>query len=98
LACPDCDLLQNIPELRREQGELRARLRLHVATGVRIPIDLPLALTATAAIALIRAKYDTANGTVGRWAARQARRSSTARTRCAMQAKQITGLIVAFCA
>jgi paraquat-inducible protein A len=53
VACPDCDLLQNIPPLA--PGRRAACLRCHclLARSPSGSVDLPLALTITAAIALV---------------------------------------------
>src|SRR5262249_59660610 len=53
IACPDCDLLQELPELRPGDKARCPRCACTVATRMAEPIDLPLALTVTAAIAFI---------------------------------------------
>src|SRR4029077_13323081 len=53
IACPDCDLLQNIPDLPPGAKARCPRCACTVATRMAEPIDLPLALTVTAAIVLI---------------------------------------------
>jgi paraquat-inducible protein A len=53
VACPDCDLLQHLPDLP-PGGQARCpRCGWVVATRAADPIDRPLALTLTALIALI---------------------------------------------
>src|ERR1700741_5138190 len=53
VACPDCDLLQVIPELPPGAKARCPRCAYTVATRGTNPIDLPLALTITALILLI---------------------------------------------
>jgi paraquat-inducible protein A len=53
LACPDCDLLQNIPDLPPGGKARCSRCACTLATRMSEPIDLPLALTVTAAIVFI---------------------------------------------
>jgi len=52
-ACPDCDLLQVIPELPPGAKARCPRCAYTVATRGANPIDLPLALTITALILLV---------------------------------------------
>jgi len=52
-ACPDCDLLQQIPPLHPGDRARCTRCGHILATAPRDPLDLPLALTFTAAIFLI---------------------------------------------
>jgi paraquat-inducible protein A len=97
IACADCDLLQNVPELAPGSKALCARCGCTLATRSADPIDLPLALTVTAAIALIVANTAPLMGlsAVGRQA------STTiigGAYEMWLQGEQITGLIVAFCA
>lgn len=97
IACPDCDLLQNIPELAPGSKARCARCACTVATRRSDPIDLPLALTATAAIALIVANTTRLMGlsAVGR----QANTTIIGGAHeMWIQGEQITALIVAFCA
>lgn len=97
VACPDCDLLQNIPELPPGGKARCSRCACTIATRMAEPIDLPLALTVTAAIAFIIA--NTASlmslSAVGRHA-------STTIIGGAydmwFQGETITAVIVAFCA
>jgi paraquat-inducible protein A len=53
VACPDCDLLQQIPPLNHGDRARCTRCGHILATAPRDPLDLPLALTFTAAIFLI---------------------------------------------
>jgi paraquat-inducible protein A len=53
VACPDCDLLQNIPDLPVGGKARCSRCACTLATRMAEPIDLPLALTVTAAIVFI---------------------------------------------
>ena len=53
IACPDCDLLQELPELPPGAKARCPRCACTVATRMAEPIDLPLALTVTAAIVFI---------------------------------------------
>ncbi len=53
VACPDCDLLQQIPPLKPGDRARCSRCRHVLATAPRSSLDLPLALTFTAAIFLI---------------------------------------------
>jgi paraquat-inducible protein A len=97
IACPDCDLLQSLPELPPGGKARCPRCACTVATRSAEPIDLPLALTVTAAIALIIA--NTASlmslSAVGRYA------STTiigGAQEMWLQGEAITAMIVAFCA
>ena len=53
VACPDCDLLQKIPDLPPGGKARCSRCACTVATRMSEPIDLPLALTVTAAIVFV---------------------------------------------
>ena len=53
VACPDCDLLQTIPELPAGGKARCSRCACNLAMRLAEPIDLPLALTITAAIVFI---------------------------------------------
>lgn len=53
VACPDCDLLQTIPDLPLGGKARCSRCACTVAVRMAEPIDLPLALTVTAAIIFI---------------------------------------------
>jgi len=56
VACPDCDLLQQIPPLAPGDRARCPRCRHVLASAPRDPLDLPLALTLAAAIFLIIAQ------------------------------------------
>jgi paraquat-inducible protein A len=53
VACPDCDLLQRLPELPPGGKARCPRCGWTVATRTADPLDRPLALTLTALIALV---------------------------------------------
>lgn len=53
VACPECDLLQHLPELPAGAKARCARCGWTVATRTTDPLDRPLALTITAIIVLI---------------------------------------------
>ena len=53
IACPDCDLLQTIPELPAGSKARCARCAYNLAIRLAEPVDVPLALTITAAIVFI---------------------------------------------
>jgi paraquat-inducible protein A len=97
IACPDCDLLQNIPELAPGDKARCPRCACTVASRMAEPIDLPLALTVTAAIAFVIANtsYLMSLSAVGRY-------SSTTIIggvqEMWLQGEAITAMIVAFCA
>ena len=97
IACPDCDLLQNVPEIPAGGKARCLRCGCTVATRLAEPIDLPLALTVTAAIVFIVA--NTASlmslSAVGRFASTSI--IGGARDMW-IQGEQITAVIVAFCA
>jgi len=97
IACPDCDLLQHLPELPPGGKARCPRCGWTVATRITDPIDRPLALTVTALIMLIiantaplmglsavglRASTTIAGGVYEMW----------------VQGQEITAVIVAFCA
>jgi paraquat-inducible protein A len=97
IACPDCDLLQCLPDLPPGAKARCPRCACTVATRMAEPIDRPLALTVAAAIALIVANTTPLMGlsVVGRQA------STTiigGAHQMWLQGEQITGLIVVFCA
>ncbi len=97
LACPDCDLLQHVPELPPGGKARCPRCGWVVATRTADPLDRPLALTITALIALIVANTAPLMGlsAVGRHA-------STTIVGGAydmwVQGQEVTAVIVAFCA
>src|SRR5262245_57136026 len=97
LACPDCDLLQNIPELSPGGNARCQRCGWTVASRSANPIDLPLALTVTALILLIVANTAPlmSLSVVGRYA------STTiigGASQMWLSGEAITAVIVAFCA
>jgi len=97
IACPDCDLLQHLPEIPSGSKAQCPRCARVVATRSVDPLDRPLALTITALIALIVANTAPlmAISAVGRHA-------STTIVGGAyemwMQGQEVTAMIVAFCA
>jgi paraquat-inducible protein A len=97
IACPDCDLLQNISELPPGGKARCPRCACTVASRMAEPIELPLALTVTAAIALVIANTAPlmSLSAVGRHA------STTiigGAQEMWLQGEAITAMIVAFCA
>lgn len=94
VACPDCDLLQFLPEL--PPGG-KARCGRTVATRTLDPIGRPLALTMTALLSLI-----VANTTPLMRLSAEGRHASTTIVGGAyqmwLQGQELTALIVAFCA
>jgi paraquat-inducible protein A len=97
VACPECDLLQRLPELP-PGGKARCPRCLHtLATRPADPLDRPLALTLTAAIVFIVANTAPLMGlsAVGRQA------STTILGgvyQMWVEGQEITAVIVAFCA
>ena len=97
IACPDCDLLQHLPELPPGGKARYPRCGWTVATRTADPLDRPLALTITALIALIIANTTPLMrlSAVGRYA-------STTIVGGAydmwVQGQEVTAVIVAFCA
>ena len=97
IACPDCDLMQRVPELQPGGKARCPRCGRTVATRSVDPLHRPLALTITALIALIIANTAPLMGlsAVGRQA------STTivgGAYQMWVQGQEITALIVAFCA
>lgn len=97
LACPDCDLLQVLPELPPGSKARCARCGRTLASRVRDPIDRPLALTVTALLVLIVANATPLMGlsVVGREA------STTifgGAYQMWLQGQEATAAVVAFCA
>src|SRR5262249_19171689 len=97
VACPDCDLLQSIPELPPGGKARCPRCGFTVASRSANPIDLPLALTVTALILLVIANTSPlmSLSAVGRYA------STTiigGAYEMWVEGEAITALIVAFCA
>ena len=97
IACPDCDLLQRVPELPPGGKAPCPRCGCTIAARSVDPLDRPLALTVTALIALVVANTAPLMGlsAVGRQA------STTiigGAYQMWVQGEEITALIVAFCA
>src|SRR5262245_49396011 len=97
VACPDCDLLQQLPELSPGGKARCARCGHVLATRPKDALDLPLALTIAAAIAFIVANTTPLMGlsAVGRHASTTIGRGAWEMW---IQGEQITAAIVAFCA
>jgi paraquat-inducible protein A len=97
IACPDCDLLQGLPELPPGGKARCPRCGWTVATRAADPIDRPLALTLTALIALI-----VANAAPLMRLSAVGRHASTTIVGGAyemwLQGQEVTAVIVAFCA
>lgn len=97
LACPDCDLLQVLPELSHGDKASCARCGRTLATRSPDPIDRPLALSVAALLVLIIANTAPLMGlsVVGRQA------STTiigGAVEMWLEGQELTALIVAFCA
>jgi paraquat-inducible protein A len=97
IACPDCDLLQQLPELPPGAKARCSRCGWTVATRSADPIGRPLALTITALILLIVANTAPlmSLSAVGRYA------STTiigGAYEMWVEGEEITAMIVAFCA
>lgn len=97
VACPECDLLQYLPELPPGGKARCQRCGWTVATRAADPVDRPLALTITALIVLIIANTTSLMGlsAVGRHA------STTiigGAYEMWLQGQEVTAVIVAFCA
>ena len=97
IACPDCDLLQELPELPPGAKARCPRCACTVATRMAEPIDLPLALTVTAAIVFIIANTAPlmSLSAVGRYASTTIGGGAK---EMLFQGEAITAMIVAFCA
>ena len=97
VACPDCDLLQQLPELSPGGKARCARCGHVLATRPTDPLDRPLALTLAAAIAFIVANTTPLMGlsAVGRHASTTIGEGAY---QMWVQGEQITAAIVAFCA
>lgn len=97
VACPECDLLQHMPELPPGGKARCSRCGCIVATRTADPIDRPLALTITALIVLIVANTAPLMGlsAVGRHA-----RTTIVGGAYEMwvEGQEVTAVIVAFCA
>jgi len=97
IACPDCDLLQSIPELPAGGKARCSRCACTVATRLAEPIDLPLALTITAAIVFVIANTAPlmSLSAVGRFASTTIMGGAYDMW---LQGEAITAVVVAFCA
>jgi len=97
VACPDCDLLQRVPELAPGAKARCVRCAETLATRLTDPLDLPLALTVTAAIVFIVANSSPLMGlsAVGRYASTTVIGGAH---QMWLQGEKITALIVTFCA
>ena len=97
VACPECDLLQRLPELPPGSKARCPRCGYMVASRTTDPVDRPLALTITALIALIIANTAPLMGlsAVGRSASTTIVGGAYDMWR---QGQEVTAMIVAFCA
>ena len=97
IACPDCDLLQRVPELAPGSKARCSRCAYTVARRMAEPIDLPLALTLTAAVVFIVANTWPlmSLSAVGRYASTTILGGAY---QMWLQDEAITAVIVAFCA
>ena len=97
VACPDCDLLQEIPELEPGAKARCARCGHVLASQSADPLDRPLALTLAAAIVFIVANTTSLMGlsAVGRFASTTIPNGAYEMW---LQGEKITAVIVAFCA
>jgi len=97
VACPECDLLQQVPDLAPGGKARCPRCGNTLATRATDPLDRPLALTLAAAVAFIVAHTTPLMGlsAVGRRASTTIAGGVLEMWR---QGEQITALIVAFCA
>jgi len=97
VACPDCDLLQRLPEVPPGSKAQCARCGATLAARKPDPIDRPLALTVAALLVLIIANTAPLMGL-----AVAGRRASTTIAGGAyqmwLQGQELTALIVGFCA
>jgi paraquat-inducible protein A len=97
VACPDCDLLQRIPELEPGAKARCVRCDHVLATQSVDPLDRPLALTLAAAVVFIVANTTSLMdlSAVGRYASTTIPNGAYEMW---MQGEKITAVIVAFCA
>ena len=97
VACPDCDLLQRIPELAPGAKARCARCGHILASQSADPLDRPLALTLAAALVFIIANTTSLMGlsAVGRFASTTIPNGAYEMW---LQDQKITAVIVAFCA
>jgi len=97
VACPDCDLLQCIPELDPGDKARCARCGHVLASQSADPLDRPLALTLAALLVFIVANTTSLMdlSAVGRFASTTIPQGAYEMW---MQGERVTGVIVAFCA
>ena len=97
VACPDCDLLQRIPELAPGAKARCARCGHILESQSADPLDRPLALTLAAALVFIIANTTSLMGlsAVGRFASTTIPNGAYEMW---LQDQKITAVIVAFCA
>jgi len=97
VACPECDLLQHLPELEPGSKARCPRCGNTLASQAREPIDVPLALTLAAAVVFIIANTTPLMGlsAVGRHASTTIPGGTLEMWR---QGEMVTAVIVAFCA
>jgi paraquat-inducible protein A len=96
-ACPECDLLQTIPELTPGARARCVRCGCTLAVRVRDPIERPLALTLTALVMLVVANISPLMGlsVVGRFADTTILGGAW---QMWVQGEPLTAMVVAFCA
>ena len=97
VACPDCDLLQQLPELEPGGKARCGRCGSTLATRATDPINRPLALTVAAALVFIVANTAPLMGlsAVGRYSSTTIGGGVYEMSR---QGELITAVVVAFCA
>jgi len=97
VACPDCDLLQQIPELPPGAKASCTRCGAVMARQPSAPEDLPLALALTAAVAFVVANLEPLMdlSAVGRYASTTVAGGAYEMW---VQGEAITGALIAFCA
>jgi paraquat-inducible protein A len=97
VACPECDLLQHLPELEPGSMARCPRCGNTLASQAREPIDVPLALTLAAAVVFIIANTTPLMGlsAVGRQASTTIPGGAYEMWQ---QGEMITATVVAFCA
>ena len=97
VACPHCDLLQQVPELPPGGRARCLRCAETLVTRPTNPLDLPLALTVTAAIIFIVANSSPlmALSAVGRYASTTVIGGAY---QMWLEGERITALVVGFCA
>jgi len=97
IACPECDLLQHLPEIPQGGKARCPRCRNTVGTRPSDPLDRPLALTLTAAIVFIVAQTTDLLGlsAVGRQASTTIAGGALTMWQ---EGEPLTAMVVAFCA